>query len=156
MSQPMLSLKPEAPSGNTPKATPHLLPCRVHHTGSVDPVQSFWDPKADESGTGTAYFRGRKLQGKTVKLPEGYRGIVAVASPPEEPSRRPEEPEVVDLEAEAPLGTLQAQAEFDEIVVWGHEVAVDGAADPYLRGAEEWLALADKIHSYPATTAKEK
>jgi ribonuclease H2 subunit C len=80
-----------------------------------------------------------------VKLPEGYRGVVAVTSPAEEPSRRPEEPEVVDLEAGAPLGTLQAQAEFDEMVVWGHEVAVDAAADPYLRGAEEWLALADKV-----------
>lgn len=80
-----------------------------------------------------------------MKLPEGYRGIVAVVSPAEEASRRPEEPEVVDLEAEVPLGTLQAEAEFDEIVVWGHEVAVDGAADPYLRGAEEWLALADKV-----------
>lgn len=56
MSQPMLSLKPEAPSGNTPKTTPHLLPCRVHHTGSVDPVQSFWDPKADESKDYCAFF----------------------------------------------------------------------------------------------------
>ena len=80
-----------------------------------------------------------------MKLPEGYRGVIAVVSAAEEPARRPEEVDVVDLEAERPDGTLQAQAEFDEMVVWGHETAVDGTADPYLRGAEEWLALAGKV-----------
>ncbi len=98
-----------------------------------------------EDGTSTAYFRGRKLQGTTVKLPEGYRGVVAVTSAAEEPSGRPDEVEVVDLEAEVPQGTLHTQAAFDEMVVWGHETAVDAAADPYLRGAEEWLGLADKV-----------
>lgn len=96
-------------------------------------------------GTSTAYFRGRKLQGKTVKLPEGYRGVIAIAPAAEEPPRRPEEVEVVDLEPEMPVATLQAQAAFDELVVWRHEAAVDAAADPYLRGVEEWLALADKV-----------
>ena len=96
-------------------------------------------------GTSTAFFRGRKLQGTTVKLPEGYRGVVAVTSAAEEPSTRPDEVEVVDLEAETPQGTLQTQATFDEMVVWGHESAVDAAADPYLRGAEEWLGLAEKV-----------
>ena len=168
-STPSLAFKLEVPSGETPKATPHLLPCRVHHSGPFEPVQAFWDPKPGESenshspshlkrtlltdfvavsyvdGTNTAYFRGRKLQGTTVKLPEGYRGVVAVTSAAEEPSRRPDEVGVVDLEAEMPQGTLQTQAAFDEMVVWGHEAAVDAAADPYLRGAEEWLALADKV-----------
>ncbi|KAK4158266.1 ribonuclease H2 non-catalytic subunit-domain-containing protein [Chaetomidium leptoderma] len=156
MSQPMLSLKSEASSGETPKATPHLLPCRVHHTGSVEPVQSFWEPKVNEDGTPTAYFRGRKLLGKTAKLPEGYRGVVAVTCAAEEPSGLPEEGGVIDLEAETPQGSLQVQAEFDEMVVWAHEAAVDASADPYLRGAEEWLALAEKIHSYPSPAPEEK
>ena len=97
-------------------------------------------------GTRTAYFRGRKLQGKAVALPEGCRGVVAATSATaQEPSRRPEEAEVIDLDAEMPQGTLQVQAEFDEMVVWGHEAAVDAAADPYVRGVDEWLALADKV-----------
>lgn len=57
MSQPMLRVELEVPSRDTPKetataattATAHLLPCRVHHTGSVEPAQSFWDPKPSES-----------------------------------------------------------------------------------------------------------
>ncbi len=167
-SMPGLALKSELPAGETPRATPHLLPCRVHHSGPVEPIQAFWDPKPGESetahsssvsgamltnfvavpyldGISTAFFRGRKLQGTTVKLPEGYRGVVAVTSAAEEPSTRPDEVEVVDLEAETPQGTLQTQAAFDEMVVWGHESAVDAAADPYLRGAEEWLGLAEKV-----------
>jgi ribonuclease H2 subunit C len=76
---------------------------------------------------------------------EGCRGVLAATSATQEPPRRPEEAEVIDLDAEIPQGTLQVQAEFDEMVVWGHEAAVDGAADPYLRGVDEWLALADKV-----------
>ena len=49
MSQPMLSFTSETPSGETPKATAHLLPCRIHHTGPVESAESFWDPKAGES-----------------------------------------------------------------------------------------------------------
>lgn len=48
MTQPMLSLKSEKPQGEIPKATPHLLPCRVHHSGPIDPVHTFWEPKVGE------------------------------------------------------------------------------------------------------------
>ncbi|KAL2022601.1 hypothetical protein VTK56DRAFT_4945 [Thermocarpiscus australiensis] len=156
MSQQMLALKPETASGGTPKATAHLLPCRVHHNGSVEPAQSFWEPKVGDDGTSTAYFRGRRLQGKTVKLPEGYRGVVAVASSDEEQPTRPEEADIIDLEAQMPQGALQIQAEFDEMVVWGHEAIADAAADPYVRGVEEWLAVAEQIHSYSAPASKGK
>lgn len=97
----------------------------------------------------TAYFRGRKLHGTTVNLPPDYRGIVAVTSAA--PAPKDGEPEVIDLEAPdsnnsgLPQGTLQTQAEFDEMVVWGHETAVDAAGDTYLRGVGEWLELAGKV-----------
>lgn len=171
--QPILALQPaHSQEGDTPKATPHLLPCRVHHTGPVSPVDSFWDPKAAESespfmsqipsqtladhphltdGTSTAYFRGRKLQGTTVTVPEGYRGLVAAtvtSGAATSEAEDPDAPAVIDLEAPTlPQGTLQAQAEFDQMVVWGHEAVVDPAADPYLRGAGEWLAVAEKVRS---------
>ncbi|KAK4125431.1 ribonuclease H1 small subunit, partial [Parathielavia appendiculata] len=145
MSKPVLALELGKLSKETPKATPHLLPCRIHHNGPVEPVQSFWAPKVGNDRSGTAYFRGRKLQGTAVKLPDGYRGVVAVTSAPEEQSPRLEEAEVIDLEAGMPQGSLTMQAEFDEMVVWNHESAVDASADPYLRAAEEWLALAEKV-----------
>ncbi|EAQ87175.1 hypothetical protein CHGG_03794 [Chaetomium globosum CBS 148.51] len=148
MRPPMLALQSDKSPEETPKATPHLLPCRVHHDGPVEPAKSFWNPKTADDGTKIAYFRGRKLQGKAVKLPEGYRGAVAATV------ERLED-HVIDIEVDMPEGSLQVQAEFDEMIVWGQEAPVD-ASDPYLRGAEEWLALAEKIHAYPAQEAKGK
>lgn len=97
-------------------------------------------------GTKTAYFRGRKLLGKAVKLPEGYRGIVAAAAPTEE-EKPATDIEVVDLveDSRTPQAAMDVQACFDEMVVWGHEAAVDASADPYVRGMEEWLTLADQV-----------
>lgn len=154
MGKPILSLS----SGDAPKATANLLPCRINHDGSVEPVDSFWNPRTGEDGTRTAFFRGRKLQGKTVKLPEGYRGVVAATAPKEEEKNPALGAELIDLEYEGqerpPKGALNVQAEFEEMVVWGHEATADATADPYVRGMEEWLALADQIHSYPASNKK--
>lgn len=94
-----------------------------------------------------AYFRGRKLHGKELKVPEGYRGVVVDKTEPPEPrAPRPDEPEVVDLDAEdeMPLGALDTKAEFDEMVIWGHESMAD-TSDPYVRGIEEWMKVAEKV-----------
>lgn len=99
-------------------------------------------------GKRVAYFRGRKLHGKALKVPEGYRGVVVDKTEPPEPrAPRPDEPEVVDLDAEddMPLGTLDTKAEFDEIVIWGHESMADTTSDPYVRGVQEWMEVAEKV-----------
>ena len=44
---PMLSLKE---GGETKKRTANLLPCRIHHDGSIDPVGAYWMP-VDSTGT---------------------------------------------------------------------------------------------------------
>ncbi|KAM7190750.1 putative dna replication licensing factor mcm6 protein [Rhypophila sp. PSN 637] len=160
MSKPILSLvEPKTATDDklstTATVTPHLLPCRIHHDGSVEPVQSFWDPTVSEDGKHTAYFRGRKLDGKSVQLPDGYRGIIAAAAQDGAQIRRPEEENPIDLEQEGgqpETGKLQVQAEFDEMIIWGHEATADASADPYVRGMEEWLALADQIHSFPTSS----
>ncbi|KAK3391113.1 ribonuclease H2 non-catalytic subunit-domain-containing protein [Podospora didyma] len=154
--QPVLRLNSDSSAEKMPKATPHLLPCRVHHTGSIEPVQSFWDPKKGEDGSNTTYFRGRRLVGQTVALPEGYRGVIAVATEKKEETAT-EQTEVVDLEADKNATeheSLQVQAEFDEMVIWNHEATVDSSADPYARGMEEWVALADQIHSHSTPNKK--
>lgn len=101
----------------------------------------------DIDGTSTAYFRGRKLEGKTVKVPEGYRGVVAVTSADAEPRRRPEEAELdlVDVDALVPTSSMQVRAEFDQMVVWTHGTAADASADPHTRGIEEWISLAERV-----------
>lgn len=53
MSQSILAIERDAASRST-KAVPNLLPCRIHHNGSVDPVASYWNPERAE-GKPTAY-----------------------------------------------------------------------------------------------------
>lgn len=102
-------------------------------------------------GTKVAYFRGRKLYGKAVKLPEGYRGVVVQQGDVNIPAIQQPEVEVTDLENEGeepvPTGTLETKAEFEEMVVWGHETVADAASDPYARSMEEWLTVADQVTS---------
>lgn len=152
------------------KVTPNLLPCRIHHDGSVGSTGSYWAPSTDSGnktqthscmppyskfsaeGKKVSHFRGRELHGKTLKVPEGYRGVlVEVKDAPKPEARRPEEPEVVDLEAEdeLPLGALETQAEFDGMVIWGHESTAEAVSDPYARGIEEWMQLSSQVRGSP-------
>ncbi|KAJ9149063.1 hypothetical protein NKR23_g4605 [Pleurostoma richardsiae] len=155
MDQPMLSLVSKTDSPQ--KTTPHLLPCRVHHNGDIEPTQSYWAPTQEQDGKKVAYFRGRKLHGRAVKMPDGYRGVIAERSdPPKTEAPRPDQPDVIDVDAEdePELGKLEAKAEFDELIVWGHETTADAAGDPYIRSVEEWLALSEQIHSYEVAEGK--
>ncbi|KAI8667866.1 hypothetical protein NCS55_00809900 [Fusarium keratoplasticum] len=148
MSQPILSIKSD---DNKAKAVANLLPCRIHHDGPIPDVSTYWSPTTAEDGTKLAYFRGRKLHGKTVKLPEQCRGVVVERRQDKEQQPAAEEPVVVvdDDEAEKePVGTMQVTAEFDEMVIWGHETVADATGDPYIRSMEEWLQVAGQIHSY--------
>ncbi|KAF4337678.1 ribonuclease H2 subunit C [Fusarium beomiforme] len=155
MSQPILSLTPD---GNKTKAVANLLPCRIHHDGPIDPASTYWTPIVTEDGTKLAFFRGRKLQGKVVKLPEQCRGVVVERVPEKDPkSANGEAVEDLDAEQEQePIGSMQITSEFDEMVFWGHETVADASADPYIRSMEEWLQTADRIHSYstPEDTAQ--
>ena len=106
-------------------------------------------------GTKLAYFRGRKLHGKTVKLPEQCRGVVVERRQDKEQQPAAEEPVVVvdDDEAEKePVGTMQVTAEFDEMVIWGHETVADATGDPYIRSMEEWLQVAGQVSLAFAST----
>ncbi|KAJ3495335.1 hypothetical protein NLG97_g3465 [Lecanicillium saksenae] len=115
--------------------TANLLPCRIQHDGSIDPVGAYWKPVDCADNTKEAYFRGRRLQGKALPLPEGYRGLVVERTPDELkkekqlPSDATDEndDEVVAMET---VGTMQATGEFDEMVIWSHESMASAAADP--------------------------
>lgn len=158
-------------NGSAAKTTPNLLPCRIHHDGPVGSADSYWMPSTDSGsrppggmgfisdhmlnpdveGKRIAYFRGRQLHGKVLKVPEGYRGVVVEKKDallkPAGP-RRAGEPEVIDVDAEEdemPLGELDKKAEFDEMVIWGHESVADASADPYVRGVDEWMMLAEQV-----------
>ncbi|KAL1965015.1 hypothetical protein VTN77DRAFT_6215 [Rasamsonia byssochlamydoides] len=129
--------------------TPNILPCRVHHDGPVEVSKRYWNPVKDDNGNAqTAYFRGRKLRGRRVALPEGYEGVVAVPTDRILPSSNPDvKPDgATNGDAEEPVKILEKQATFNEFVVWGHEV-LPAADDPFVKGVEEWLKFAEAMHS---------
>ncbi|KAK7431383.1 hypothetical protein QQZ08_002154 [Neonectria magnoliae] len=143
MSQSILSLK--ASSSDTPKAVANILPCRVHHNGPVDPVSAYWKPTTADDGTKVAYFRGRKLQGKAIKLPAQCQGVVVERKKDEAPPADVAQP--LDDGGDPPevVESMQVTAEFDEMIVWEHEALADAAGDPYIRSMEEWLQVADQV-----------
>lgn len=46
-----------------------------------------------------------------------------------------------------PLGALETRAEFDEMLVWGHESIAEASSDPYVRGVDEWIQLAEQVRT---------
>ncbi|KAI2619185.1 ribonuclease H1 small subunit [Hypoxylon sp. NC1633] len=158
MSNPIFTV--ESQESFQQEAQVHLLPCRIHHDGNVNPTDAYWNPSESQDQTKTAYIRGRKLHGKAVKLPEGYYGSVVKKS--ELKREKPRDEMVEDVEAieesddQLEKGAMQGIASFNEVVIWGHEALANSTEDPYLRGMEEWMSFAEQIHSYPADKASEK
>jgi len=129
---------------------PNVLPCRIHHSGPIGISKRHWAPFTSSDGKHTSYFRGRKLSGKALKLPDGYKG--AVLSKTDRTLLRADAPgqeEDDDGEDEEPeVGVMEEIADFEEIMVWGHEVLPDEKEDPYIKGLEEWIEWAEKIHGF--------
>jgi ribonuclease H2 subunit C len=144
---------------------PNILPCRINHDGPVNASKRYWAPIQSkgrlqiingrmfltiiQDGKTTAYFRGRKLHGKNVKVPEGYRGVVASSTEEKLPRafQQGEEEAEQDEDGEVILevGIIEEKAEFGEVMIWGHEVLPDAVADPYVKGMEEWVAFAEQV-----------
>ncbi|KAJ5160733.1 Ribonuclease H2 subunit C [Penicillium canariense] len=134
---------------STPKFTPNILPCRIHHDGPIVSTERFWIPKTDEKDNKqTAHFRGRRLRGQRVAIPEGYQGIVATPTDRVLPaSQRPDNGTTEDgeTESEDPVKVLEVQGTFDDIMVWGHEI-LPAADDTFVKGVEEWVRFAETMH----------
>ena len=95
-----------------------------------------------------AYFRGRKLHAKKLKVPKGYRGVVISSTDRilPKPAQDPTEDEE-DSEEVPEVMVMEEQSEFEDIMVWGHEALPDDTADPYVKGIEEWIAFAEQVCS---------
>jgi ribonuclease H2 subunit C len=160
------------------KLIPNLVPCSVKHSGPITIEQRHWNPQethrpvpVDDQNVGdaaketasaqTAYLRGRKLQGKKVRLPSGYRGYVlekttemlqpeATSADPRE--SRDEQGEERELQGDVHIMGMKAQ--FEEVMVWAHEVVPEDD-DPYVRGIQDWITLADAVSSRAWTTLLE-
>ena len=160
-------------AGNSEQCHPNLLPCKIIHNGPVDACDTYWKP---EHGTGTAhvifeediailmlsladsqqtaYFRGRKLHGRVIKLPESHAGsVVRVTDEPRKetptqlrhlPLENDEEMDDDDQHSK----TAEELATFDQITVWGHERTPAAAEDAYVMAVEEWIGLAEVVRKH--------
>ncbi|CAL5865842.1 uncharacterized protein PFLUO_LOCUS48 [Penicillium psychrofluorescens] len=134
--------------------TPHVLPCRIHHDGPIESTERFWAPRPDEDGTQSAHFRGRKLRGRRVPLPDGYRGVIAtptdrvMTAASQRPDHHDIEMEGPNAEPEEPVKALETKGTFADLMVWGHETT-PAADDAYVKGVQEWLQLAEAIVEMP-------
>jgi hypothetical protein len=106
---------------------------------SLQPLLKFADGKT------IAYFRGKKLYGRQLKIPAGYQGVVLSATDDILPKNDPAKGEVdEDEEEEAEVKIMEEKGDFDEVMVWGHEAVMD-ESDPYVRGLEEWIGFAEIV-----------
>ncbi|PGH26849.1 hypothetical protein AJ80_01430 [Polytolypa hystricis UAMH7299] len=169
----MLALNPESSnSSQSSRLTPNILPCRIHHDGPVEAPKRYWDPVFDDgkSDLATSYFRGRKLRGRRVPIPQGYHGLIATPTNtplPTHPSLSSQTPsstthqeqiyEQQDGEEEEedvkepPPSLVEKTGTFSEFMVWEHE-DVPAADDPFVKGVSEWIQFAEAMHLDPADT----
>jgi len=107
-------------------------------------------------GRKTAYFRGRKLHGRVVKLPPNYQGSILRVTDTKAASKvsdhsRPhishieEDEEMDDDEEQVEERLAEELATFEEFTVWDHEALPPTAEDPYVMGVEEWIILAEAV-----------
>jgi ribonuclease H2 subunit C len=145
------------PSSQAKRTTPNILPCSIKHNGPIPIHPRYWSPKNEsDNKTSTSYFRGRKLRGRRLRIPEGYKGVVLQktgktlatnGSNMAEKLRRMEEGEEEDemeLDEAVEVKTTEEKASFEEVVVWGHE-AVPEENDVYVKGVAEWIAFAEAV-----------
>lgn len=160
----------------------NALPCKLHYNGPVDAATRF-KPQENSEGVPTAYFRGRKLLGRKVQLPEGYEGWfgrhldfcvftnahlghVLKKTDRKHPKEEPEsslQQEDANMsedgsEDDRPdeIGVVESVASFDGVTVWGHGSAPATEDEPYARGVEEWIAFAQAVSRSPTHDLKSK
>ncbi|KAL9635370.1 MAG: hypothetical protein Q9164_003499 [Protoblastenia rupestris] len=137
------------PDKRTAKCVPNLLPCRVNQDGPANASPRYWDPKIAEDGNLESYFRGRKLKGKNVKVPDGYEGVVVKDAGKEHNRTQGQNTDTLGLENgnegdEEEITILQDAASFDETILWDHEHLVEGD-DAFVKGLGEWIGFAEAV-----------
>jgi len=50
-----------------------------------------------------------------------------------------------------PASIIDEKAQFEELIVWGHEMVPDDSIDSYTRSINEWIPFAQQVHSYSST-----
>ncbi|KAL3833790.1 hypothetical protein ACJIZ3_008526 [Penstemon smallii] len=110
----------------------HQLPCCIKYDGPTS-VSDYFKPKStdmevDGLKVEEAHFRGRKLHGTTIALPEGYSGFILGKKSPEE--KNPD--------------CWETRATSRNVTVWNHD-DVPSKDDAFVR-AFHWFAVSKTLH----------
>ena len=138
----------------------HVLPCHIAYDG-ISKVSDYFRPQADpnDQTRSACAFRGRKLCGRTISLPDGYLGIMARRASTEighiframEPTTQFAEPRCADENDDEDIDVektnWQSEEKFDKLTIWEHQAIPDEKQDQWIRAIEEWVAMADVVTS---------
>ncbi|XP_032939509.1 ribonuclease H2 subunit C [Catharus ustulatus] len=125
-----MAVRVRVPPGAPPEPLPvQLLPCRIQHDGPA-PVAVFLRPRPGPGGELWASFRGRRLGGRELPLPAGYRGLLLRGEEPGDPSQ---------------AGRVTLTGSFEAITDWGADTAP--APGQGLARALQWGPLAQALHA---------
>ncbi|KAF8511809.1 ribonuclease H2, subunit C [Hysterangium stoloniferum] len=174
-----------------PTVEPHLMPFHIQHDGSA-PLSTYFIVKPEHAnsdvveGASTvarrlkarfcSSFRGRKMKGLTVDLPEGYIGVIVAPEDDGKEVKRPRESPVkkgrkgnrrstrrkagededddmhnTDIPEEEPdaasIKTLTLSGKFTSFTLWNADADVDEGRDEYLRSLSEYQCLMAEARS---------
>ncbi|XP_040399772.1 ribonuclease H2 subunit C isoform X1 [Cygnus olor] len=122
-----------APGAARERLRAQLLPCRVGRDGPA-PVGAFLRAQPGPGGELWASFRGRRLGGRELPLPPGYRGELLRREPP--PGDDEEDPKEQ---------WVTVTATFGAITEWGADAVPPPAGG--LAQALQWGPLAHASHA---------
>ncbi|KAL9456547.1 hypothetical protein AB3S75_005721 [Citrus x aurantiifolia] len=118
----------------------HQLPCCIKYDGPCA-VSDYFRPKptgieADGLKVEEAHFRGRKLHGATIPLPDGYSGFVLG-------KKNLGNRKVSDM-TEANSNCWETKARFDKLTYWNHDT-YPSKDDAFIRSFH-WFSVAKALH----------
>ncbi|KAF7842540.1 ribonuclease H2 subunit C [Senna tora] len=119
----------------------HQLPCCVKSTAPAS-VSHYFKPKStgievEGLPLEEAYFRGRKLDGATIGLPDGYCGFVLG----KKSLGRKKSSDI----SEDNSNSWEMKATFQKVTYWNHD-CLPSQNDDFLR-AFHWLTVAKALHN---------
>ncbi|XP_062145987.1 uncharacterized protein LOC133853981 [Alnus glutinosa] len=119
----------------------HQLPCSIKHDGPSS-VSHYFKPKptgieVEGLELQEAYFRGRKLQGATIPIPQGYSGFVLG-------KKNLGKRKCSDDMSEGNSNRWEANAKFHNVTYWNHDI-LPSHDDAFLRSFH-WLSVAKVLH----------
>ncbi|KAK4254702.1 hypothetical protein QN277_010045 [Acacia crassicarpa] len=120
----------------------HHLPCCIKSTGPAS-VSHYFKPKptgieVDGLPLQEAYFRGRKLDGTTILLPNEYRGFVLGKKSQDEKNSS-------TASYSGNSNSWEMKATFQNITYWNHD-CLPSQNDDFMR-AFHWLTIAKALHT---------